>query len=71
MVSSCVISHIDHTLTDREMFSAFPVGNEAMVLYFGSATINLVAAAAEEMGNVLLLKCLKTTANWGVKEKVK
>ena len=29
------------------------------------------AAAAEKMGNVLLQKCIKATANRGLKEKVK
>ena len=64
VVSSCVISHIDHTLTDaRGDVSYLPsqlaaMRKEAVVLYFGSATVNLVAeAAAKEVGIVSLQKC--------------
>lgn len=47
------------------------MGNGAAEPCFGSATVSAIAAAVEEVGNVLLQKCLKTMANRGLKEKVK
>lgn len=69
---------IHHDMTDTRgdgssltllLFQLSTIGDGAVVQYC-SPTIN-VAAETEEMGSVLLQKCLKTTANRGVKEKVK
>lgn len=66
VVSSCVIFHIDHTMTDTHGDVSSPpsqlaaMRNESMVMHLSSATVNLEAeAAAKETGIVLLQKCLK------------
>lgn len=72
---------IDRNLTDTQgdgssltllLFQLRAMGKGAVALHFRSPTaVSVVSAAVEEMGNVFFQKCLKTTANRGIKEKVK
>lgn len=66
---------IDCNLTDTRgnecpHTAAFPAESTGS-LYFGFPAMNVFSAAVEEMGNVWLPKCLKTTANRALTEKVK